>query len=126
MAELHFQGSFNGGKYNINVGLSLFLWQEDGIHFVYSPSLDLTGYGKSEKEAKDSFQTTLSEFLSYTKNKNTIYDELEHQGWSVNRKKRRIHAPDFEEMLEDNEALKEILNKGGVQKATTNIELSLA
>jgi hypothetical protein len=43
-----------------------------------------------------------------------------------NRKKRRIHAPDFEEMLEDNEALKEILNKGGVQKATTNIELSLA
>lgn len=64
------------------------MWEEEGIHFVFAPALDLTGYGNSEEEAKRSFEVTLAEFLQYTNNKQTFYDELEHLGWSVNRKKK--------------------------------------
>lgn len=125
MAQAHFRGSFNGGKYNISISLSIYMWEEEGIHFVFAPALDLTGYGNSEEEAKRSFEVTLAEFLQYTNNKQTFYDELEHLGWSVNRRKRRIHAPAFEEMLEDNESLKEVLNKGGVRRESRNVEFAL-
>jgi hypothetical protein len=125
MAQAHFHGSFDGGKYKISIGLSIYMWEEGGVNFVYAPALDITGYGNSEEEAKRSFEITLSEFLKYTNNKQTFYDELEHLGWSVNRRKRRVHAPEFEEMLEDNESLKEVLNKGGVRRERRSVELAL-
>lgn len=58
--------------------------KEEGINYIYSPALDLTGYGKNVKEAKESFEVTLKEFIDYTDNKKTIFDELEHLGWLVN------------------------------------------
>lgn len=126
MAKAHFQGVFGNDKYNINVGLTLYFWKEDDFYFVYSPALDLTGYGKSEEDAKSSFEITLGEFVKYTANKKTIYDELEALGWTVNRKKNRVHAPDTNELLADNEEFQHILSKGGVKFKNTNVELALA
>ncbi|MBI2257349.1 MAG: hypothetical protein HYU67_00435 [Flavobacteriia bacterium] len=126
MAKAHFQGTFNRGKYLINIGLSLYLWEEDNITFVYSPALDITGYGMDEKEAKHSFEITLKEFVDYTHNKNTIFDELENLGWTVNRKKKRIHAPDIEELKIDNDTFRNILKRGNVRQENKNIELALA
>lgn len=125
MAKEQFRGSFNGGEYNISISLSVYLWKEDNVYFVYAPALDITGYGNSDEEAKRSFEITLTEFLNYTNSKETFYDELEHLGWSVNRRKRRVHAPEFEDMLEDNKSLRDILNKGGLQRINRNIELAL-
>lgn len=125
MAKALFEGSFEGGRYKFNVGLSIYMWNENGLSFVYSPALDISGYGNSEDEAKRSFEYTLAEFLKYTNNKKTFFDELEHLGWSVNRRKRKILAPDFEEMLEENESLKEVLNKGGVRRENKNVELAI-
>jgi len=121
-----FKAIFNKGKYMIHVGLSLYAWHEDGIFYIYSPALDLTGYGTNANEAKDSFEITLKEFINYTDNKKTIFDELEHLGWFVNRKKRKVLLPDFEDLINENTAFKEIINKSGVEKIERNIELALA
>lgn len=126
MARAQFKGTFNQGKYLINITLSLYIWKEKGLIFVYSPALDITGYGTSESEAKESFQTTLNEFVSYTHNKKTIFDELEHLGWTVNRKKKRVHAPDFEDLRTDNNAFRNLLKRSNVKSENKNIELALA
>jgi len=118
-----FKASYSKGNL---IGLSLYAWHEDGIYYIYSPALDLTGYGKNSREAKKSFEITVKEFIDYTDNKKTIFDELEHLGWLVNRKKKKVHVPDFEDLLVDNNTLKEIINKTGIEKIEQNIELALA
>jgi hypothetical protein len=81
MAKTLYKTTFDKQKHKIFIGLSLYTWKEEGIYYIYSPSLDLTGYGNTAKEAKESFEITLKEFVDYTYNKKTIFDELEHLGW---------------------------------------------
>src|SRR5690606_12685103 len=94
---------YSDGKKNVELEVSIFLWEEDFIFYVYAPALDLTGYGLSREEARQSFETVLEEFLVYTHNKKTIFKELENLGWAVNKKKKRVISPDFEDMLAENE-----------------------
>ena len=93
------KASINRGDHLVNINLNILSFEEAGIYYVYSPALDLTGYGNSEIEAKNSFQVMLEKFIHYTENKKTVYKELERLGWTVNTKKKRVHPPLEEEML---------------------------
>jgi len=53
--------------------------------------LDLSGYGDSEDEAHNSFQTVLTEYLRYTVNKKTLGIDLESHGWSI----KKIYAKEL-------------------------------
>ena len=68
----------------------------------------------------------LEEFVKYTDNKKTIYKELERLGWTVNKRKKRVHPPDSEQLLEDNETFRELSNRPGVVKSKTQVGLALA
>ena len=94
----------------LKVALNVFFWKEDSVYFAYSPSLDVTGYGVSEDEAKTSFEITLNEFIKYTANKDTLYEELEHLGWSVNKKKHKMEVPSIDQLLNGNESFREVIN----------------
>jgi hypothetical protein len=87
--------------------------------------LDITGYGQNANDASASFKYQLDEFVVYTLNKGTVYDELERLGWTVNKKKKRVVAPDDAEMLADNETYRNLVNMQGVNKFSTNLELAL-
>jgi len=54
---------------------------DDSIHFVYCPALDITGYGHTDSEAKESFEKTLELYLNYTINKGTFAADLKEHGW---------------------------------------------
>lgn len=112
----------------IDVKLHLKGWKdnESGFFFLYSPSLDLTGYGETQELAKKSLEITLLEFLEYTKIKNTFFDELENLGWMVNRRKRRVQGPTLEDLLEENETLKELSHKRGVYDVNEQLDLQIA
>ena len=69
------------GKYH--VGLSLVEFEEENVTIVYSPALDLSGYGYSQEEAKQSFSEALNEFLRYTTNKNSLDKVLKDLGWAI-------------------------------------------
>ena len=103
----------------------MLLWEEDGIHYVFSPSLDITGYGKTEKESKHSFEVMLDEFVDYTHSKGTVYKELERLGWTVNRKKKRVKAPDHNELMSDNESYREIAMRAGVRSEQREVAFAL-
>lgn len=125
MAKGKVSASYNIKSHKINITLSLLTWEDNDVTYVYSPALDLTGYGKTKVEAKKSFEITLEEFIEYTHNKNTIYDELERLGWTINRKKQRAKQPIQEELLKDNDFLKSLMNKDGVKKLNREVSLVL-
>ena len=69
---------FNNDKYQ--VGFSLIEFQEEDVTIIYSPALDLSGYGYSQEEAKKSFSEALHEFFRCTNNKKTIDKILKDLG----------------------------------------------
>jgi len=126
MSKSNIVRAYRSDRHLIEIGLEVYDWEDEGIFYVYSPALDLTGYGKTKAESKGAFKTSLDIFMDYTYNKKTIFVELEHLGWSVNRKKKKAIPPENEEMLSDNELLKEISKKKGVTISNHNIQLALS
>ena len=50
---------------DITLKLNVILFKKDGIFIANCPALDLLGYGKTESEAKKSFEVVWDEFLTY-------------------------------------------------------------
>jgi predicted RNase H-like HicB family nuclease len=68
---------------SLTADLTVLFFEEDNIHFAFVPSLYLTGYGKTTKEASESLKIVLDEFLRYTLEKNTFFVELQRLGWAA-------------------------------------------
>lgn len=119
------KAKFTDGRNNVELKLSIFLWEEDSIFYVYSPALDLTGYGLNKEEARESFEVVLQEFIAYTHNKKTIFTELENLGWAVNKKKKRVVSPNFEDMLSENEHFNDLYKSKNLIRDSSNVNLQL-
>ncbi len=124
MSNLHISADlgFNNGKYH--VGLSLVEFKEDDVIIIYSPALDLSGYGHSALEAKDSFSETLHEFFRYTNNKKTLDKVLKKLGWSIkgSKKKPKFNPPKDSELVKSNPLYNEIVNKKNYKVSRENVE----
>ena len=126
MSNLHISADlgFNNGKYH--VGLSLVEFKEEDVTIVYSPALDLSGYGHSEAEAKNSFSKALHEFFRYTNNKKTLDKVLKKLGWSIkaSKKKPKFNPPKDSELVKSNPLYNEIVNKKNYKVSRENVEFS--
>ena len=68
----------------MKVKLLLFHFKDERkIHFIYSPHLDITGYGQNLKDAKDSFEIVFEDFIDYTLKKKTLSKILTKLGWEL-------------------------------------------
>ena len=98
----------NGG-YNIKVSVVEF--QEDNVFIVYCPALDLSGYGNSDTEAKQSFKTVLLEYIRYSSNKGSLYDDLKAHGWvRLKSNSSSMIPPAMTELLDTNDNFSRIFN----------------
>jgi len=96
----------------INVSLSLIKFKEENVHIIYSPALDLSGYGNTEEEANASFQICLEEFFKYTLHKKTFNTVLTNLGWKINRKNDLVcQPPQFDELITRNEYFSSIVRE---------------
>lgn len=67
-----------------SISVELFLVRykdESGIHYVFSPQLDLHGYGNSEVEAMEHFKFAIEDFIEYTSEHDTLAKVLKELGW---------------------------------------------
>lgn len=97
------------GEYNIKVSVVQF--QEDNVVVVYCPALDLSGYGYSDDEARQSFKTVLLEFIRYASNKGTLDDDLTAHGWrKLTTKGVSMVPPAMTDLLSSNENFNKIFN----------------
>lgn len=123
MKQTNFNGQKSFGSNTVSINVPIISFQEDELFYVYMPSLDLTGYGDTEKIAMESFMVVLDEFFRYTINKNTLLVELKRLGWKIKSKKKPMHAPQFSELINTNEQLKDIVNYK--QYTTSNFDLNV-
>jgi hypothetical protein len=115
---------FSHGKYH--VGLSLVEFEEENVTIVYSPALDLSGYGYSQEEAKQSFSEALSEFFRYTNNKNTLDKVLKDLGWAVrgSKKKPKFNPPKDSDLVSLNPLYNDIVNTKSYKVSREDVEFA--
>lgn len=95
---------------SLSVTLDVYVFMDGDSYIAYSPSLDLSGYGYSEDEAKQSFSIVMDEYISYGLSRRTLVKDLRAHGWKVRSlKQRKMSAPSFDVMLRSNDVFKDIL-----------------
>lgn len=110
MKRTDLKGKFENEKATISVESPVMIFQENKVHIAYIPVLDISGYGNSEEEAKLSLEHVLSEYFSYTTNKNTLIQDLKLHGWTITKKKKPYVAPEITDLFMKNEYLHNIVN----------------
>jgi hypothetical protein len=115
--------SKDGKHLRINIDLIEFI--EEGVHFFYSPALDLTGYGNSKEEAIKSFELTVEEFFRFTHEKGTLEAELKRLGWKKHRKADQpFSAPSLTSLTRNNKQLEHILNFQEFNKSVHQVHIA--
>jgi hypothetical protein len=127
METYNFAANVLGNYTKIFVNLTLISFKEDEIFIIYSPALELYGYGETISEAKNSFNTCLEEFIDYTLAKKTFESELKRLGWKIKgtHKNRKYKVPDFSDFLKNNQRLIDILNEKEVQTYKEDIPMAI-
>ncbi len=113
------------GKH-VDVNVDIIEYLEDGVFFLYSPALDLVGYGMSEEEARQSWEVVLGEYVSYTMNKKTLIKDLRSRGWKVKRKDFLVTPPSLTWMLENNSELTKVYNNYNFSKRSHQVSLPVS
>lgn len=115
MTQYIFEGGYENKSGRIKVMLLLFHFEDENkVHFIYSPHLDLSGYGNNIEEAKNSFAIVFEDFVDYTLKKNTLSKVLTDLGWELKglaKRPKKILAPSITSIIKDNEYVSEIFDK---------------
>jgi hypothetical protein len=104
--------------------VDVYTFREGEMYIAYCPSMDISAYGRSENDAKESFGEVLEAHITYCVQKKTLKEDLEAHGWKVVKgKKLKVKTPSVEQMLSDNEQLKDIVFNRDYQKVSRNVEI---
>lgn len=125
MKQIGFKAKVKKGNVTINVSVPLLSFKEDDAFIVYSPALDISGYGDTEEEARKSFELTLEEFISYTLNKNTFQLELTRLGWKIKKRNilNRYTPPPLDELIIQKDYLSSIIREKDFHSYRETIQL---
>jgi len=108
----------------VDMNLSVIIFEEDGVSIYYCPALDISGYGKTEKEASESLKVVISEYFDYTVKKKTLKADLISLGWQLRKSiKKKITAPAISTLLETNDNFKRIFDNHSFRKIDTKIQI---
>jgi predicted RNase H-like HicB family nuclease len=66
---------------NINVMLSILVFQEEHLFVAYCPSLDMSAYGESIEEAKNNFDEITRLYIDQCSQNGTLKQDLLQHGW---------------------------------------------
>lgn len=125
--KIEISGTWNSLKHSVDIRLSLILFEDSENQIVFCPALDVSGYGKTEDEAFESFKVCLGEFFQYTFNKNTLRTELQQLGWKLRKSKTKpMIPPDMTALLRNNDNFSNIFNNFPFRKVDEAFSLPLA
>ena len=120
---------FNNAQAIAKTNVVIFSFQDADNYIVYSPQLDVSGYGKTQKEALSSFDYCLAGFLDYSFKKETLYEELISLGWKlkkgINNNLKQIKAPSWSELIKKNPSLEVLLSTHNINTQQREVEIPL-
>lgn len=121
--QIKASGQFVDGTKKANYrNIPIFIISEDDTKIFYGPVFDLSGYGHSEQEARQSLVTGINEFFKYTMHKNTLENELLKLGWKQPKKKKFI-PPAMSDMVKERDYFSEIMNEHDFRKESMDFEV---
>ena len=127
MSNYLVQGDYKNNQTVINVRLVLVHFQdENNIHFIFSPHLDLSGYGNNLEEAKQSFEFAFEDFIDYTVKKKTFGKVLTKLGWKVKGESqfpKKVLAPSIASVIKNNKYVSEVFDKYQVNTFHEEVQL---
>ena len=124
MKSMKVESRMTGKNGNITVNLPVLLFKEDNTHIIYCPALDLNGSGNTVSEAKESFIIVVTEYLKYTSNKGSLWNDLKKLGWTIQKnKKRPATPPSMSELLESNDEFSRIFDNYPYKKFDAGFSL---
>jgi hypothetical protein len=127
MSQYIFEGKYQDNTSTVKVRLLLINFQDENkVHFVYSPHLDLTGYGNNLSEAKESFEIAFEDFIDYTIKKKTLTKVLTNLGWKTKgteKHPKKVIAPGIAAVINDNDYVSEIFDKYPVKTYHKQVEI---
>ncbi|MCX6257943.1 MAG: hypothetical protein NTW49_08640 [Bacteroidia bacterium] len=118
-------GTWHDKNQQVDFVLPLIMFEEDESKIVYCPALDLSGYGKNDNEAADSFKIVLDEYLIYTTRKQSLVADLKALGWRILKKGKELIPPDMALLLNQNQNFSRIFNSHDFRKTTTSVSLPI-
>ncbi|WP_420580859.1 hypothetical protein [Reichenbachiella sp.] len=123
---LRASGKLKTKKGVYEVSMPLVEFKEDDHFIVFAPSLDLSGYGKSAQEAKESYLEALDEFMRYTANKGSLDKALTELGWQLKSKKsiKTYIPPNHSKLIDQNPTYHEIIDNKEYKVSRENLELA--
>jgi len=127
MSQYIFEKEYQNRAGDVRVKLLLIHFEdENNIQFIYSPHLDLTGYGNNLNEAKKSFEIVFEDFVDYTLKKKTIGKVLENLGWELKgnaKRPKKLLAPSIVTIINDNKYVSELFDKYSVNTFHQEVRL---
>lgn len=82
--SLKFTCRFRLKNHSIGFQLELLEFKDDsGFYIVNAPALELSGYGVSPNEARESFAVVLQEYLIHMTENDRLIDDLRQRNWHV-------------------------------------------
>lgn len=102
----------------IEARLDVYIYDNDGFKISYAPALDLMGYGKTEDDAKASFEVVLEDFFETAMEKGTLSAFLLSHGWNGKMAATEFVPPLPLSLMESNEQLQEIFLADSYRKQT--------
>jgi predicted RNase H-like HicB family nuclease len=77
----------------IKLSVAVFITKENDTYVTYCPALELSSYGDSIEDAKESFEDALRIFVEETQKKGTFEKMLLHLGWALRQRPVVIYDP---------------------------------
>jgi len=95
--------------------IGVITYNGDNSIIAYCPSLELVGCGYTEREALESFNIVLEEYIRYTIENGTLIEDLKEHGWII-KDRGKITPPKTLELLQKNKDFDEIVNNYDFKK----------
>ena len=104
------QNSIKITENGITIKVSIFLFVEGKTRIAYCPSLDLSGYGATENDAKSDFTFVVTDWLNEQIANKTLDADLARHGWKLQDQRVAIE-PSFVTVLRSSSQLQSIVKR---------------
>ena len=99
---------------DISLEVSVFVYKDPNypngdMYIAYCPELDLSGYDRTNRGARKSFQIVLKDYIAYTLENGTLEEDLIEHGWKK-LKNGKLAEPSYNVMLKRSQ-LKTVLGQ---------------
>jgi hypothetical protein len=119
----HIKAGYNGKSAQIEMRLPVIVFQERDCFIAYIPVLDLSGYGKTEEEAKYSLGVVLEDYLDYSVKNHTLHQDLIKHGFKLNREHASIEPPEPAELFKGNSVLNKLVKSKPFNKTDLSVQI---